>query len=390
MERRTFLIASAAALPVRAEDEIAVGLIGSGGRGRYVMTLMGKQPGVALTGVCDVYEPNLEAGLSAAGSRARQYRDYKRLLDNKQIKAVIIGTPEHWHAQMTIDAMAAGKDVYVEKPLCHSPEEGRRLVLAARESKSVVQVGVQRRSYDLYLKAREVVASGALGTVRMVRSWWLNTNLQSSRTPQFKGPIDWEQWQGPAKNRTPPDPARFSDWRSFSDYSGGLVADQGTHVFDGIHMLMGAGYPTAVTAAAGPVLRAGVDTPQTFIVNAEYGDDFLATFTLNYAAMRYKLVNDQLNSLDGDKARLDVGRQNYNLYKQGAEDTAAMSGSSGGMEKATLDHIQNFLECVRSRATPRAPIEIGLQATLVPQLASLSVRQGRRIKWNAKDYRVEM
>jgi predicted dehydrogenase len=192
------------------------------------------------------------------------------------------------------------------------------------------------------------------------------------------------------KTRIAPNPSRFFDWRSYADYSGGIVADQGTHVFDGIHMLMGAGYPTAVTAAAGPVYRNGVDTPQTFVVTSEYGTDFLATFTLNYAAMRYKSVNDQLNSLDGDKARLDVGRESFNLYKAGAEDVSAMKGASGGMEKATIDHIQNFLDCVRTRATPRAPIEIGLQATLVPQMAAISARQGRRVKWNAKEYRVEI
>lgn len=371
-----------------ASEQIQAGLIGSGGRGRYIMSLMMKDPGVRATGVCDVYEPNLEAGLSASGNQARAYRNYRALLENKDIQVVIIATPEHWHHRMLLDALAAGKDVYVEKPLCQTPEQGVELVEAARRSKSVVQVGMQRRSYDLYLKAREVVRQGTLGNVRMVRSWWLNNNL---RPPggTLKGPLDWEQWQGPAPRR-PQDAARFFNWRSFADYSGGIMADQGAHVFDGIHMLMGAGYPSAVNASAGRIHRPGVDTPESVVVAAEYPEDFLAVFSINYAAMRYKSVNDQLNQLDGDRARLDIGRESYAVYKEGAEETPVLREASGGMSRASEEHVGNFLECVRTRERPTAPVELGFQAVLVTQMANISLREGRRVKWNSREKRVDL
>ncbi len=154
---------------------------------------------------------------------------------------------------------------------------------------------MQRRSYDLFVEARKVVADGTLGKVRMVRSWWLNNYLEESRAAKFEGKLDWDQWQGPAK-RHPFDPVRFRNWRYFSDYAGGIVADQGAHVYDGIHMLMAAGYPAAVTAAAGKTHKPGVDMPESVVVAAEYPEDFIGVFTINYAAMKYKPRNDQIQS----------------------------------------------------------------------------------------------
>src|SRR5438309_11462875 len=125
---------------------------------------------------------------------------------------------------MVRDALAAGKDVYVEKPLCHTPEEGMALVEAEKKTKQIIQVGMQRRSYDLYKEGRAVVASGKLGSVRMVRSWWLNNYVNSARATKLTGPLDWEQWQGSAARR-PLDPDRFRNWRYYADYAGGIVAD---------------------------------------------------------------------------------------------------------------------------------------------------------------------
>jgi predicted dehydrogenase len=150
-----------------------------------------KDPALRVGAICDVYEPNLENGVSVAskvpGNHPKQYRNYKELLADKDIHAVLIATPEHWHAQMVLDALAAGKDVYVEKPLCQTPEEGAQLVEAERKSKNIIQVGMQRRSYDLYLEGRDLVKAGKLGNVRMVRSWearrppsWMESSIGSS------------------------------------------------------------------------------------------------------------------------------------------------------------------------------------------------------------------
>jgi predicted dehydrogenase len=263
---------------------------------------------------------------------------------------------------------------------------------AERNSKNIVQVGMQRRSYDLYLEGREVVASGTLGTVRMVRSWWLNNYLGGGGRAAAKldGPLDWEQWQGPVKKRIPLDPYVFRNWRHFADYAGGIVADQGAHVYDGIHLLMNAGFPAAVTAAAGKPHKEGFDTPESVVVTAEYPQDFLGVFSINYAAMRYRTRNDQLNQLDGDKGRMDIGREDFKVYMQGSEDKPAIEKTSArGFGYATDLHVMNFLECVRSRKTPSAPMAMAFQAALVVQLANLSIRSGRRMKWNAEKQTVE-
>jgi predicted dehydrogenase len=390
LNRRTFLLTGGAlaAHAAAPSDQIALGVIGSGGRGTFVMGVFQKDPAVRVAAICDVYEPNLERAVTeaskVAGNKPKIYRNYKDLLSYREVEAVLIATPEHWHYQMVLDALAAGKDVYVEKPLCQTPEQGVTLVEAEAHTKSIVQVGMQRRSYDLYKDGREMVASGKLGTVRMVRSWWLNNYLGSGVATKLDGPLDWEQWQGPAA-RHPFDANRFRQWRFYSDYAGGILADQGAHVFDGIHMLMGAGYPLAVNASAGKPHKPGVDQPESVVAIAEYPEDFIGVFSINYAAMQYKLRNDQSNQLDGDSARMDIGREDLKVYLKGAEDEPAITKKSEkGFGWATDLHVQNFLACIRTRKQPAAPMKLAFQAALVVQMANLSLRQERRVKWNAE------
>lgn len=342
-----------------------------------------RDPDLAVQGVCDVYEPNLEQGLSEAGPGARAYRDYRQALDDPQVDAVLIATPEHWHHRMTLDAIAAGKDVYVEKPLCHTPEEGRELVEAQRRSDRVVQVGMQRRSYNLYLEARGLRRAGRLGEVRMVRTYWLNSRTEPRRG-SFRGPIDWAGWLGPAPP-VDPDPLVFFNWRSLSAYSGGIAQDQGCHIFDSINLIMDAGYPVSVNATALPPRVEGMDQPESVVVAAEYPAGFLAVFTINYSAMRYAMRADQLNAYDGSLARMDIGREFLRLYPADSPAAASLTREQpGGFAQATIDHVMNFLRCVRTRETPRATIEQGFQAALVVQLANLSLREGRKVGWDAE------
>ena len=295
MNRRMFLMAGAGMSVASAApaDQVVLGVIGSGSRGTFVMSVFQKDPSLRIGAICDVYEPNLEKALSTAAkaqpSPPVAYRNYKELLADKNIQAVLIATPEHWHAQMVLDALAAGKDVYVEKPLCQTPEQGVKLVEAETNTKSIIQVGMQRRSYDLYLEGRDVVASGQLGTVRMVRSWWLNNYLGDRRQPGSKG-LSIGSSGRDRRRGVAPDPDRFLHWRFYSEYSGGILADQGAHVFDGIHLLMGAGFPSAVNASAGKPHRAAGNTPESVVAIAEYPQDFIAVFSVNYAAMQYKLA----------------------------------------------------------------------------------------------------
>ncbi|MBL8227550.1 MAG: Gfo/Idh/MocA family oxidoreductase [Bryobacterales bacterium] len=396
--RRTFLLGAAAGvLAGQANDRIRLGVIGSGGRGTFVMTVFQKEPNTQVGAIADVYEPHLENALSVAskgqgGVAAKAYRNYKELLADKSIDAVLIATPEHWHHRMLLDALAAGKDVYIEKPLCRTPAEGVELMRAERNTKQVIQVGMQRRSYDLYLEGRNLVAAGKLGKIRMVRSWWLNNYLGSGAPSKarIEGALDWEQWQGPIAKRVPVDAVLFHNWRNRKDYAGGIVADQGAHVFDGIHLLMGASFPVAVTAAAGKPHKEGFDTPESVVATAEYSEDFIASFSINYAAMKYKSRFDQLNHLDGDQARMDIGRESLKIFAQGEEEKPVIERASArGFGYATTLHVQNFLSCVRSRQRPTATVALAFQAALVAQMANLSLQSGRRVRWNREMERTE-
>ena len=398
LNRRTFLASSAglSILTATPGETVRLGVIGTGGRGTFVMAAFGRNPAVQVIAVCDVYEPNLGRGIATASSNGvhqpRVYRHYPDLLNDKDVDAVLIATPEHWHHRMTLDALAAGKDIYVEKPLCHTPEQGAELVAAEQSSKQVIQCGMQRRSYDLFLNAKKIVDNGStLGKVRMVRSWWLNNYLRAERVAKLDGKLDWEAWQGPAPRR-PFDPDRFRNWRYYSDYAGGIVADQGAHVFDGIHMLMGSGPPLSVTASSGNPHRPGFDTPESVNVAARYPEDYIAVFTINYASMKYPPPQDQMNHFDGDNARLDVGREDLSVYPQGPEEKAsARYKSARGFSYATDDlHVANFIDCVRTRKKTTAPVALGFQATLVVQMANLSLRHRREIRWNAASQKVEI
>lgn len=397
LNRRIFLASTSGlyARSVLPNSTLRLGVIGAGGRGTFVMDAFLRDSALEIAGICDVYGPNLERAVAKASADGRQkpqqYRSYRDLLNNKDIDAVLIATPEHWHHRMVLDALQAGKDIYVEKPLCHTPEQGCELVKAEENSKQIVQCGMQRRSYDLFLRAKQLFGDkGELGKVRMVRSWWLNNYLGAERATKLDGELDWNEWQGPAPKR-PFDPDRFRNWRFYSDYAGGIVADQGAHVFDGIHMLMGSGAPISVMASAGKPHRAEFDTPESVTVAVRYPEDYIAVFSINYAAMKYRPEHDQLNQFDGDNARLDIGRENLGLFRQGSEEQPAITyNSPKGFGYATDLHVQNFLHCIRTREKTTAPIALGFQSTLVVQMANLSLKHRREVRWNPGARKVEM
>ena len=391
MDRRTFLLASAAsqARIIGANDRIRAGIIGAGGRGRY-LTAQFKELGVEMGGVCDVYQPNLEAGLKEANTGARPFDDYRKLLDDKSFDAVVIATPDHWHARMVIDAVEAGKDVYVEKPMAHKIEEGYRVIEAVRRTNRVVQVGMQRRSAELFLEAKRNMDSTQLGEVRLVTSWWYNNTSALTNKP-LTGKLDWERWLGSAPKR-PLDAMRFLNWYYFWDYSGGLLIGQAAHILDTIQWFMGSKEPVAVTCTGGQVNLPGAEVPETATIAIEYPENYLATFTLGYKAMRYNSFNDQMMQFHGNKARFDVGRESYALFPESSAIDLKPSlerKKPGSFNSAAPQHIRNFMECVRSRKDPNAPVEAGQATSIVLCMTMDSLRAGRRLKWNSQTRRVE-
>lgn len=388
--RRGFLAAAAAAARVLgANERIRGAVIGSGGRGR-LLTSEFKEIGVEMAAVCDVYEPNLAAGLKAASTRAIGYEDYRRMLEDKSIDVVIVATPDHWHAQQTIDAVEAGKDVYVEKPLAHTIEDGFRMVEATRRTKRVVQVGTQRRSYDLFLDAKMIRDTSDMGSVHLVNAWWYNRQ-DSLRQASLQGRLNWEQWLGPAPKREL-DPTRFFNWYYYWDYSGGLMVGQAAHVIDAINWFENRSYPLAVYASGGEVNLKPAEIPTNTCLNVEYPGNLLVVFTVGYQTMRYSGHLDQMKQFLGTKARFDVGRESYALYPENPKATrlepAVQEARPGTFGSATRMHIRNFLDCVRSRRDPNATVEMGQYTNVTMCMAIESLRSKRRVRYDQKARRM--
>lgn len=386
MDRRAFLFTAAAAQSaLGANDRVRAGIIGAGGRGQYLIGQF-KEAGIEVAAVCDIYQPNLDAGVKAASTGARPIREYRRLLEDKSLDAVIVATPDHWHARMVIDAVEAGKDVYVEKPLAHTIADGFAIVEAVRRTRRIVQVGMQRRSMPLCLEAHALMPR--TGTVRLVTSAWYN-NQSSLSNRKLAGDLDWKAWLGSAPNR-PVDALRFFNWYYFWDYSGGLLIGQAAHIVDCMSWFLDAPPPLAVSCTGTKPGMPGAEVPETASISIEY-PDHLAIFTLGYAAMHYHTHNDQIQQYHGNQARLDLGRESYALYPQSSAiemKPSAERNEPRAFDFATLAHVRNFLECIASRKDPNAPVEAGRATNIVLCMAMESLRSGKRLRWDAAARRV--
>jgi predicted dehydrogenase len=387
---RRNLMAGLAGLPLLAAGERPKGaIIGSGGRGQF-LTGEFKEIGVEMAAVCDVYEGNLKKGLSAASSGAKAYTDYRKLLEDKSLEVVVVATPDHWHARMVIDAVEAGKDVYVEKPLAHTIDEGFAIERAVQRTGRVVQVGTQRRSFDLFLDAKKIYDSKVCGDVKLVSSYWYN-HQTSLNDRKIEGTVDWKQWLGTSPPREL-DEKRLFNWYYYWDYSGGLLIGQAAHIVDAIQWFLGAGAPVAVTCAGGRPNLAGAEVPETASLTIEYPDNALVNFLIGYRAMRYSGTIDQLKQFHGSKARFDVGREGYALYPEAPREIvlkpSVQESRPGAFGSATRQHIRNFLEAVKTRNQPSAPPAEAQLTNIVLCMAMQSLREGRRLRWDAASRRV--
>ena len=355
-----------------ANERVVLGVIGSGGRGRNV-TRAFQQFGASVAAVCDVYTPNQDQAMQMAGSSAKRCADFRQVLDNKDVDAVLIATPDHHHCEQLIAAVQAGKDVYVEKPLSHSIEEGVRMVKAVRGSKRVVQVGMQRRSSEAMRKAKGLIDEGKIGRVTMVKAQWNWNRSRPLDNSPLAGALDWKRFVGPAKER-PLEPMRFRAWRNFWDYSGGHMTDQGTHLMDVVRWFTNAPAPHAAVCMGSVYKMSGAETPDIFSAVFEY-PGLMATWTLTYC-------NDYQNGwsifFQGDGGTMELDDMGYRLYgtpwKPGA---APVFEFKGGIP--TEPHVQNFLDCIKSRQDPNAPIEVGHLAVAGPHLANQAYFKKQRV-----------
>jgi predicted dehydrogenase len=417
MSSGLFSATNATAAP---SDRITIGMIGVGARAHQILETVKKVPGTQIVAICDAYKGRIERALERIGTKAKVAPDYREILADKSIDTVIIVTPDHWHKTMAIDAVRAGKDVYIEKPLTYAIDEGNEIIAAVKAAGRILQVGSQGISGRLQQKAKEIVQSGKLGQVTLVRANF-NRNTDSGAwvypIPPDASPqtVNWEQFLGSAPRR-PYDAARFFRWRCYQDYSGGLSTDLFVHLMTSIHFMMNAKAPSATVASSGLYRRKeSRDTPDTLNASLEYPEGFMVSLSGTF--------NNQANGMEehiqilGTEGSLELGEQLVfypelnnesnqwitdswprplqEAYYQDPKIQQAENSSSrpakvlAGREswrEEGLDsdylHLAGFFDCVRQKRQPVEDALAGHRAAAVAHLVNLAAKQKRMLEWD--------
>ncbi len=401
--------AARAAVSAASQDQVAganrrvrVGLIGCGGQGTGDLRAM-LRLGAQCVALCDVDDEQVAKAKDRISKDFNQTpgfttRDFRRLLERQDLDAVIVGTPDHWHALTMIAAVDAGKDVYVEKPLSLSIGEGRVMVNAARRTNRVVQMGTQQRSAPHYQEAVEYVKSGQLGKIRLVKTWayqdWMGNIAPVPDSPPPSS-VDYDMWLGPAPKR-PFNRNRFHfNFRWYYDYSGGLMTDWGAHMIDIANWGMGVTAPTAATSMGGKFgfPDDAEETPDTQQAIWEC-DGFTMLWEHATAIGLGPYARDHGVAFHGNNGVLVVDRGGWEVlpetetkngkkvYRAGGQ---PRRGASGDMH---LEHVRNFLDCMDSRKRPRSDVEIGHNSMIACHLGNIAFRTGRRVQWDVAGERI--
>jgi predicted dehydrogenase len=377
-----------------ANNRLTAGFIGMGRMGMGNLRHARGVENVTVKSVCDVYEPNLQKAVDATEGAAQPVRDFREILADKDIDLVCISTPDHWHAYMMVEACKAGKDVYVEKPICVTVEEGAQMVQAARKYKRVVQAGTMQRSGIHFQQAANIVRRGNLGKVTVVHTWnYGNAPVAGIGNPPDTEPppgLDWDMWLGPApkrpfnKNRFGVDPEHFSHFRWFWDYAGGMMTDWGIHWLDIVHMAFDEAMPTTITGVGGKlVLTDNRETPDTIHVAYEY-PGFIATYE-NRAGNAQSMFGKRGGILfHGTRATLFVDRRGYKLVPE--EDTDLSEVEVSSFNNSNAAHWENFIHCIRTRERPISDIEKCQRSTTTCLLGNVALRSKLRIDWDLEKW----
>ena len=404
----------AAALTARraygANERVRLGFIGLGNRGDQVLDAFLVHKDCEVVAVCDLWQPYLDFAAKKAGTSPKMHKDYHEVLDRKDVDAVVICTPDHWHALQRIQACDAKKDVYVEKPLSLCVAEGRAMVEAARRNKVVTQVGLMRRSDPFCREAAELIRKGGIGHVVAARAFHVQNEFPKGiGNPPNEDPpagFDWDAWLGPApkvpynKNRT------FYRFRWFYDYSGGQLTNFGVHYLDMIHWALGQSAPLAVAALGGKyAIKDNREIPDTLEAVWTYPGNTLVTFTqinTNAAAMSqpraeivfhgtlgtlyltgggYEVVPDQLPAVEFP-ARTPVDRAAERSWREGRKAEIEAAKKTGGKDGTPL-HARNFLDCVKSRQTCNCDVEVGHRDTTAALIGNVAHKLKAYLEWDA-------
>jgi predicted dehydrogenase len=368
-----------------ANDRMNLGVIGTGERAQFDMSQFQLHKEVDVTALCDIYAVNLDKAQTKAPN-SKTFKDHRKLLEMKEVDMVLIGTPDHWHAPIALDALNSGRDVYVEKPLTLKIEDGPPLVKAARVNNRICQVGMQQRSGAHYLKAKaDYFDTGKLGKITLARTWWHGNGYHLRKAPAALATqpsnLDWSHFLGPVKWRDW-DPQQYWNWRAYLDFGGGQVTDLFTHWIDVVHMFMGKDNPTSAQAAGGVyAYKDGRTAPDTINVSLEYPSEFTATFEATLAPG----VTGAAIEMCGTEGRLYIDRQHYEYWPKGRNVTPTIEQAvkrEGTNDGLTYDHVANFLSCVKSRKLPNGDVYIGHRSAQASHLGNISYMQHRRIDFD--------
>jgi len=399
-----------------ANERVGIGVIGFGLVGRiHTRNFHGLTDSQVLA-VADTHKPRLEAAGQLVGSRAKLYSDFRWLLEDKNVDAVVIATPDHWHALMCMMACAAGKDVYVEKPLTLFVREGGWMIDVAKRHKRVVQVGTQQRSAPHYQKARELIRSGRLGQLVSVQcSYFRNVSPGFGNPPDQAPPpdLDYEMWLGPAPKR-PYNPNRsIYHFRWFWDYSGGQMTNLGQHSLDVVHWCVDMKGPSAVTSAGGRFyLKDNCEVPDVQDTIIEY-PGFQAVVQFHECAAGGVTTGMGGLAFHGTQGTMVLGRDGYEIIPDKKEKPANIvakiigghpvggpqpepdeagqfwtepaQDKTGEWKGQYVDHARNFLDSVKSRKQPNSDLESGHRVATVCHLANISLKLGRKIRWDGEN-----
>lgn len=383
--RRSFLIAGgvtalASTRVLGANDTLRIGVIGAGGRMRSLLDCAERVGPCQFVAVSDVYKPHRDAVLDRSKGLATTHLDYREVLD-KDVDAVMIASPDHWHVRMAVDALAAGKDVYLEKPVTHTIEEGATLTHAVRSSKQILQCGLQQRSWTHFRNAVDLIQAGSLGRVLQVRTyWWQNYQraFQREAKPVEIADLDWKLWLGGAPDQEFNE-EKFYHWRWFWNFGGGAMTDLFTHWIDVVHWAMKSDQPKDAYMLGDKYFFEQWDCPDTVQAALRYPG-----FDVVYEGMMASSIDDGGLEFRGTEATLKIDRGSMSVYREGVggKDNPVMTEHS--FRDGTVSHMQNFFECVKNRKEPNAPVEAGVAAARAGHIANLAYRRDGQVTWPLK------
>ncbi|HJN18452.1 MAG TPA: Gfo/Idh/MocA family oxidoreductase [Armatimonadota bacterium] len=404
ISRRRFVQASAAVAGTLAmgsciqgaNDRVRLGFIGVANRGSQLLEATLVHKDAQVVAVCDCYKPARDRWVEKLEGDVTSHSDFREILDRDDIDAVVIGTPDHWHAIQTIMACDAGKDVYVEKPLSITIKEGRSMVAAARRNGAVVQVGTQRRSSTLLPQLREYVESGNIGHVSVATCYRISNMYPSgigvADDQEPPEGLDWDMWLGPRPDRPFNPTIQPYKFRWHGEFSS-QVANWGVHYFDAIRWLLDEEAPVSVCAMGGQYAVNDMrDIPDTMQATFEFASGRLMTFG-QYEASGNRAIENDLE-LRGTLGTVAAGEQRFTVTPELAGQFGkpaplapekVVESSDGDL---TVAHIRNFLDCVKSREKPNADIEIGHRSTTFSLLANISLATRSRIEWDPVKERI--